>query len=192
MQTPVTIDHDSACPATTVFARVVRPGSEAQYEEWLEGISETAAAFTGNQGMTILLPSGGREEYIAITHFDSKENADLWMHSKERCGWIDKLGEISIEREEVTSLTGMERWFTMPGRPITKPPPPYKTAIMIVVGLYPLALGLDVVLSPMLVDLAGALQILITLAISSSIMVWFLMPGLTRLFYRWLYPRDAS
>ncbi len=192
MPTPLNKDPDSACPATTVFARVVRQGSEAQYEEWLEGISETAAAFPGNQGMTILRPSGGREEYIAITHFDSKENADLWMYSKERCGWIDRLGEISIEREEVTSLTGMERWFTMPGRPITKPPPQYKTAIMIVVGLYPLALGLDVVLSPMLVDLPGALKLLISLAISSSIMVWFLMPALTRLFYRWLYPRDAN
>lgn len=183
---------DKESLVTTVFSRVVRPGSEKEYEAWLNGISDTASSFPGNRGMTILRPSGGREEYIAITHFDSDKNAALWLHSKERCGWIDKLGSISIEREEVTSLTGMERWFTMPGSPISRPPPKYKTAIMILAGLYPVALGLDAALKPILFDLPPALKMLISLMVSSSIMVWIMMPGLTRLFYRWLYPRDAK
>ncbi len=139
---------DSPSPVTTIFAREVRASFEAQYEEWLAGISRTSSRFAGNQGTTILRPAEGRDEYIAITQFDSAENLELWLRSAERESWLAKLGAIDVCREEVLSLAGMERWFTLPGRGGTRLPPRYKTATLVLLGLYPLVLLLNLVLSP--------------------------------------------
>ncbi len=184
---------DSPSPVTTIFAREVRAGFEAQYEEWLAGISRTSSRFTGNQGTTILRPSEGRDEYIAITQFDSAENLELWLRSTERESWLAKLQSIDVCREEVLSLAGMERWFTLPDRGATRRlPPRYKTATLVFLGLYPLVLLLDLVLSPVLVGLPGPLQVLVSLVISVALMVWIVLPWLTRLFSGWLHPRPAT
>lgn len=176
-------------PVTTIFARQVRAGFELQYEEWLAGISRTSSSFTGNQGTTILRPAEGRDEYIAITHFDSAENLELWLRSTERERWLEKLKAIDICREEVTSLAGMERWFTLRDRGTTRLPPRYKTATLILLGLYPLVLLLDLALSPVLSGLPGPLQVLVSLVVSVALMVWIVLPWLTRLFAGWLHPR---
>jgi len=180
---------DSPSPVTTIFAREVRAGFEVQYEEWLAGISRTSLRFTGNQGTTILRPAEGRDEYIAITHFDSAENLELWLRSTERESWLEKLQSIGICREEVMSLAGMERWFTLRARGATRLPPRYKTATLILLGLYPLALLLDLVLSPVLSGLPGPLSVLVSLVVSVALMVWIVLPWLTRLFSGWLHPR---
>ena len=176
-------------PVTTMFARKVRAGFEAQYEEWLTGISQAASVFPGNQGTTILQPGEGRDEYIAITQFDSAENLERWLCSSERSSWLEKLESITLDHEEVTSLTGMERWFTLPNRAVTQPPPRYKTAILVLTGLYPVVLLLDPVLKPLLADLPKPFAVLLSLIVSVAIMVWIVMPQLTRLLFPWLYPR---
>lgn len=176
-------------PVTTIFARQVRAGFEVQYEEWLAGISQTSSRFTGNQGTTILRPAEGRDEYIAITHFDSAENLELWLLSTEREAWLEKLQAIDVCHEEVTSLAGMERWFTLRDRGATRLPPRYKTATLILLGLYPLVLLLDLVLSPVLSGLPGPLKVLVSLVVSVALMVWIVLPWLTHLFSGWLHPR---
>ena len=102
---------------------------------------------------------------------------------------MEKLESITLDHEEVTSLTGMERWFTPPNRAVTQPPPRYKTAILVLVGLYPVVLLLGLVLRPFMAGLPYSLQVLVSLVISIPIMVWIVLPQLTRLFFRWLYPR---
>ena len=176
-------------PVTTIFAREVRAGFEAQYEEWLAGISQTSSRFTGNQGTTILRPTEGRDEYIAITQFDSAESLELWLRSTERESWLAKLESIDVCREEVLSLAGMERWFTLSGRGATRLPPRYKTATLVLLGLYPLVLLLNLVLNPVLSGLPGPLKVLASLVASVAIMVWIVLPWLTRLFSKWLHPR---
>lgn len=171
-----------------MFARRVRAGFEAQYEEWLKGISRAASVFPGNQGTTILRPSESRSEYIVITQFDSAEHLEGWLCSPERRDWLAKLESITLEHEEVKSLTGMERWFTLPNRAMTQPPPRWKSAVLVLVGLYPTVMVLRMLLRPVLVGLPDALQVLLSLMISIVLMVWIVMPQLTRLFFRWLYP----
>lgn len=173
---------------TTIFSREIRPGHEARYEEWLAGISNSSSKFEGNQGTTILRPAEGREQYIAITQFDSAKNLDVWMVSSEREDWLSKLNSIQVCREEVMSLAGVERWFTLPGSAQSQMPPRYKTAALVLLGLYPLVLILNVLLSPLLAGLPVPLQTLCSLILSVSLMVWAVLPALTKLFGRWLHP----
>ena len=88
-------------PVTTMFARRVRTGFEAQYEAWLAGIAKAGSQFPGNQGTTILRPGEGRQEYIAIAQFDSAENLERWLCSPERRSWLEKLESITLDHEEV-------------------------------------------------------------------------------------------
>lgn len=185
---PELVTPDMAEPVTTIFAREIRHGHEARYEGWLAGISSSSSKFTGNQGTTILRPAEGREQYIAITQFDSAANLESWMQSSERETWLSKLESIKICREEVVSLAGVERWFTLPGSGQSRMPPRYKTAALVFLGLYPLVLILDVVLGPLLAGLPGALQTLCSLVVSVSLMVWAVLPALTKLFAGWLHP----
>jgi antibiotic biosynthesis monooxygenase (ABM) superfamily enzyme len=181
--------NESSIPVTTIFTRVVRPGHEARYENWLSGISRASSDFAGNRGTTTLRPADGREEYVTITQLDTQHNLDDWLESVERENWLTKLGKIDICREEVTSLAGMERWFTLQGRSTDNMPPRYKTALLILLGLYPLILVLDFVLGPFLVGLPGPIQLLFSLMVSVPMMVWVVLPLLTQLFSGWLHPK---
>jgi antibiotic biosynthesis monooxygenase (ABM) superfamily enzyme len=184
--------NEPSIPVTTVFSRVVRLGHEDQYEDWLAGISRTSSDFAGSRGTTILRPADGREEYVAIMQFDTQHQVDSWLESAERASWLRKLGAIGICHEEVMSLVGMERWFTLQGGSKNPMPPRYKTALLILLGLYPLVLALGFVLGPLLAPLPGPVQLLISLIVSVSIMVWIVLPLLTKLFSGWLHPKPKS
>lgn len=175
-------------PVTTMFARKVRPGYEQAYEEWLAGISRASSSFPGNQGSTILKPSTLRGEYICITQFESAAQLEAWLCSPERAGWLEKLDAIALDHEEIKELTGMERWFSLPNRAVTQAPAKHKMAALIFIGLYPLVLGLGALLQPLTRELPRAVGVLISLLISVPVMVWIIMPRLTRLFFPWLYP----
>lgn len=188
-------EHDESpenpCPVTTLFARRVRRGHEAQYERWLEGVAEAAAAFEGYRGTTTLKPSGqapagAHDEYLAMLHFDSAACRDRWLDSAEHRRWLRLLEAIPVEHEEVCTHSGLQRWFT---RPSTPAPADYKIAALILLGLYPLVLLLDVALGPLTKQLPPALAALIGLLISVPAMVWIVLPLLSKLFARWLYPR---
>ncbi len=202
-------------PVTAIFARRVRAGSESRYEEWLAGIAQAAARVPGSLGTTILRPGdaprrGKRDgpgdgqsdgegdaradganaaggEYVAITQFDGAPALDAWLGSAERALWMSRLDAIDVCREDVTTLAGMERWFTL-ARNDRALPPRYKTAALVLLGLYPLVLALDVLLGPLLSGLPRPVALLVSLVVSVSIMVWWVLPWLTRVFARWLRP----
>jgi antibiotic biosynthesis monooxygenase (ABM) superfamily enzyme len=180
--------HQFPCPVTTIFSRRVKPGFENDYEEWLRGITRVSSKFEGNQGTTLIRPSSNNQEYISIVQFDTAENLEKWMNSSTRKNWIVKLDPFTLDSQEVSTLTGMEKWFTLPDRSISQSPPKYKMAILLFIGLYPLVVLLDVVVGPLLAKIHPAVQSLIYLMISIPVMVWIIMPLLTRAFFRWLYP----
>lgn len=179
------------CPVATIFARRIRPGAEARYEEWLSEVSRVSATFAGSHGTTILKPADGREDYIAITHFDSPENMQAWLDSPERRRCLEQLASIAVVREEVRSLAGLERWFTLPGSGADSQPPRYKTAVLVLLGLYPVVMLLSLVLDPLLAGVPWVLRVLASLAVSVALMVWVVLPVLTRWFSWWLHP-DAE
>ncbi len=181
----------SQTPAIKVFRRRVHAGSEGRYEDWLTGISQTAARSPGSQGTTILRLAERGSEYLAITQFESRESLEAWLGSEERERWMSRLGAIDIWQEDVSTLTGMERWLTqLPGP--GAPPPRYKTAALVLLGLYPLVLALDVVLGPLLSNLPRPVGLLISLLVSVATMVWSVLPWLTRVFHGWLHPGAAQ
>jgi uncharacterized protein len=175
-------------PVTTTVSRRVKPGHEPFYEQFLEGIIEAASRFPGHLGVEVFRPehaSGG--EYQIVYRFDTGEHLRAWLDSDERAAWLERAEPHVIGPMRTRFVTGLETWFTLPGQPAA-PPPPYKMALVTWITIFPLITLVVVVLGPLLKDLALVPSLAITTAVTVPIMTWLVMPRVTRLLRRWLYP----
>jgi uncharacterized protein len=175
-------------PVTTTVSRRVKPGHEPFYEQFLEGIIEAASRFPGHLGVEVFRPehaSGG--EYQIVYRFDTGEHLRAWLDSDERAAWLERAEPHVIGPMRTRFVTGLETWFTLPGQPAA-PPPPYKMALVTWITIFPLITLVVVVLGPLLKDLALVPSLAITTALTVPIMTWLVMPRVTRLLRRWLYP----
>jgi uncharacterized protein len=176
-------------PVTTTVTRRVKPGHEPFYEQFLEGIIAEASWFPGHLGVEVFRPqSAFAGEYRIVYRFDTREHLRAWLDSDERAAWLERAEPHVIGPMRTQFLTGLETWFTVPGRPGTPPPPPYKMALVTWVTIFPLITLVVIVLGPLLGRLALVPGLAITTAVAVPIMTWLVMPRVTRLLHRWLYP----
>jgi antibiotic biosynthesis monooxygenase (ABM) superfamily enzyme len=182
--------RDPSGSATIVFARKVAPSESQKYEAWLSAVSEAAAGFAGYTGTTIVRPATAQDEYVALVQFDDTSHLDAWLRSDARHACLDNLEQIGIEREEITTLGGLEHWVSHLGT-LEAPPPRWKTAILILGGLYPIVLLQAWIINPELSGLPLPVGALITLIGSVALMVWVILPTFFRLLARWLGGKAA-
>ena len=177
------------CQVTTMVTRRIKPGREDEYVDGLREIVRVARGFEGHQGVTILGPHGGPPaEITAIFTFDSAANLERWMTSDERRQWLEHARDLTGDDEDVESLTGLEPWFTLPNRVVNRPPPRWKMALLTAVGVYPMLLVVGEMLRPLVGDWPLPLRLAASLVPGIPLMTWVIMPGLSRLFFGWLYP----
>jgi len=180
---------DADGPVTTVVSRRVKPGHEQFYELFLAGIIETASRFPGHLDAEVFRPeSASAGEYRLVYRFDTGEHLRAWLDSDEHAAWLERAEPHVIGPVHRQFLTGLETWFTVPGRPGTPPPPPYKMALLTWITIFPLITLVVIILGPVLEGLPLALRLAITTAVTVPIMTWLVMPRVTRLLRGWLYP----
>jgi antibiotic biosynthesis monooxygenase (ABM) superfamily enzyme len=177
-------------PATSVVTRVVKPGREKAFEEWLHGISQEAAKFPGHLSATIFRPPAGARKYTVVLQFDRDENLQNWLRSDRRREWIERVSALEAVPEHREEVTGLEHWFTLPGKPETSPPSRHKMAFLLVLAAYPTVLALHVILSPVVGSLPYPLAALIGSVCLVLVLTYVVMPRVTRVFHRWLYPGE--
>jgi antibiotic biosynthesis monooxygenase (ABM) superfamily enzyme len=176
-------------PITTTVTRRVKPGHEPFYDQFLEGIIAAASRFPGHLGVEVFRPeSASAGEYRVVYRFATAEHLRAWLDSDEHAVWLERAEPHVIGPMRTQFVTGLETWFTLPGRPATPPPPPYKMALVTWITIFPLITLVVVVLGPLLKDLALVPNLAITTAVTVPIMTWLVMPRVTRLLRGWLYP----
>jgi uncharacterized protein len=172
--------------------RRVRPGHEAAYEDFLEGIISAARRFPGHLGVEVFRPPSAGGEYRTVYRFDSGEHLRAWLDSDEHAAWLERAEPHVIGPIRRTFVTGLETWFTLPGQPGAAPPPPYKMALLTWITIFPLITAIVAITGPALEDLPLAVRLGITTALTVPLMTWVVMPRVTRLLHRWLYPERAA
>lgn len=178
---------------TAVIAHLVKPGREEGYEEWLRGIVPVAKTFEGHLGVNILRPQKGtHSEHVIVLHFDHHRHLQAWLESDTRRDWIERVKPLIEKPEDVQVLTGLETWFMLPGRPQKAPPKRYKVAVVTWLGVYTLSLIVGHFIAPLIAPLPLLVRQAITTGLIVSSLAYLLMPQLTRLFYRWLYPTSQA
>ena len=176
-------------PVTTTVTRRVKPGHEAFYEQFLEGIIAAATRCPGHLGVEVFRPqSGSGGEYRVVYRFDSGEHLRAWLDSDEHAAWLQRAEPHVIGPMRTQIVTGLETWFTLPDRPGTSPPPPYKMALVTWMTIFPLITLVVFVLGPLITGLALVPRLAVTTAVTVPVMTWLVMPRVTRLLRGWLYP----
>lgn len=175
---------------TAIISHFVRPDREKSYERWLKEIAAAAREFEGHDGVTIIRPQpGGHNEYVAILRFNTYPQLCRWLKSDQRKEWIDCVKPLIQASEKVQIITGLENLVSLPGRISITAPPRYKTAIIVWLGVFLCSSVLGLVLNPLLAKLPLFFPQLISIGITVFVLTYFVMPLLTRLFYKWLRPQ---
>jgi antibiotic biosynthesis monooxygenase (ABM) superfamily enzyme len=173
-------------PVTVVVRRLIKPGQEAEFENWLKVLSETAGESAGYLGMDVMRPqASAKPEYDLIFRFASQADFDRFDRSPERRELLRQLEPMLEADLGRRKLAGLDYWFEAQGE--SAGVPKYKMVLVTFVGAYPVALIINVVLralfphAPLPGLLAG------TLVITMTLMTYVVMPWLTRVLGRWLH-----
>ena len=181
--------EEESLQVTAIISHLVRPGREQGYEEWLHGIAAEAHQFAGHIGVNVIRPCDHTHpEYVAILRFDHYNNLKAWLESSVRQEWLERLQPLIEKPETIQTLTGLETWFTLPNKPMKAPPPRYKMAIVTWLGVFFTISLLNRWLVPLLAGLPAWLISLIVTGLTVALLTYLIMPRLTQLFRKWLYP----
>ena len=177
--------------ATVVITHRVREGKHADYEAWLEEIAPVCKASPGHLDWHIVRPVAGlTETYTVIIRFDTTASLRHWMESPERVRLIEKVRPLLVTGDDFFVSSGLDFWFT-PGGAKARVPVRWKQYLVTWSAIYPLGLGVPLVVKPVL-RLLGAPDnpLLTALAVTGTVvflMVYVVMPRYTALLKRWLF-----
>ncbi|MEM0981559.1 MAG: antibiotic biosynthesis monooxygenase [Cyanobacteria bacterium P01_H01_bin.58] len=182
--------NDDIQPVTAVISQRVSRQHEAAYERWMHGISEAARQFPGHSGITVIRPEAGIcIEFVIILRFDCYGNLKRWLDSEERQHWLDKAKPFIAKQDQVQILTGFETWFTLPARAVQGTPARYKMVILTTLAVFVAVNLFNPLLLPLLNRfLPRLLASLVVTYLVVLLLTYGVMPRLTKLFRRWLYP----
>lgn len=194
MDSSPTLTHDrDQHQVTAVISHRVKPDQQQAYEQWLHGISAVAQQFEGHMGVNFIRPQDPhRPDYVIILKFDCYRNLKTWMDSSVRQDWIDQVQPLVQQEQDVQILTGLETWFTLPGRMVQTPPARYKMALLTSLSVFIMAQSLRIVLAPLLSSLPVLLGSFLLTVLTVFLLTYIVMPRVTRAAYRWLYPNPAK
>ncbi len=187
----------SASPGSEVteviFSRV-RPGMENRYCEWASRMQAAQAQYPGYRGMYLQSPaSGGAGHWTSILRYDSAEHLEAWMRAPERRTLLAESKEF-IQSEELLRLgTSFPGWVPVDPR-TGKAPPDWKTALLVLLGLFPIVMLEMRFLSPMLGawGLRSSPAMFLGNVVSVALTSFLTMPLFVRWFGWWLYPKSGT
>jgi antibiotic biosynthesis monooxygenase (ABM) superfamily enzyme len=176
--------NDVSAPVKIVIERLPRRGAEEPFRRWAEQFVAQASHAPGHEGGSVLAGSGG--SHVILLRFASTAALEAWHRSAEYESLMRAADSVSTAGNESQIQSGLETWFTLPGRPTpVMPPPRWKMALVTWSALLPMVIALAYILAPL------RLPFLFNAAVSTAIPVvmltWVIMPRLTKALYRWLY-----
>jgi antibiotic biosynthesis monooxygenase (ABM) superfamily enzyme len=112
------------------------------------------------------------------------------MESPVRARLIEKVQPLLVTGDDFFISSGLEFWFA-PGAAKAKVPVRWKQYLVTWSAIYPLVLGVPLVVAPVLRQLSVPNNHLLTTLIDTGIvvllMVYVVMPRYTKLIHRWLF-----
>src|SRR6516165_8323103 len=119
-------------PVTVVVSRLVKPGREREFEEWLAGITEQMSAFEGFRGHELARPIDGlQQEHVVILRFDSRDHLGRWETSEIRRTWLAKADRFTSRLVAIHQNGGREGLFALGRGNVALGPRKYKMVVVV-------------------------------------------------------------
>lgn len=188
------VENQNLDPPTTVdILQQVKPGCEPAFEAVLADLIEAARGFEGYLGANVFRPADRTHpEYRIVFKFDRLSHLKQWERSAIRQKLLERANRLTVGSGQVSILTGLETWFTLPQQPSLSPPPRYKMMIISGLAIYVLINLISVLVVPFIHFLPMLVRSFVVTVLMVAIMTYIVMPRLTKLFAGWLYPKARS
>jgi antibiotic biosynthesis monooxygenase (ABM) superfamily enzyme len=174
-------------PVTAVFSRRVKPGREAEFEDWAHAVIEAATRYPGHLGASVLHEPGS-PYYHVVYKFTDRDRFRAWVESDERRRFLAEAERLTEEDHDLQQTTGLETWFDLPGPEGApqRPPPRWKMWLVSLLAVYPLVLLFQWLLAPRVEGWPLPLRALAFPLVLLTLMTYVVMPVVTRLLRRLL------
>jgi antibiotic biosynthesis monooxygenase (ABM) superfamily enzyme len=170
-------------PVTVTVARVVRPDQREAFERWADDVLKVAAGFPGNLGASLLHPGPDSSEYHLVYRFVDDASLAAWERSSERRSALAHVEDM-VDDERYARVAGLESFFTRP----PKPGPRWRMTLLTVVAVFAITSLLQLFVMPHLAGWPLEARLLLSATAVVTLLGNVVMPVLTRLFARWIFP----
>jgi len=178
-------------PIHIAITRRVRPGCEAEFQQALREFFQASFAHSGVLGATMLVPPPGSEsrEFGILRSFADEKERDDFYASPIFAAWEEKCQALTENGSwTYRPLHGLEAWFRSPHNP----PPRWKMAAATFLGVFPLAMILNLTLGAVIREWPFILRNAVFNLCVVALLAWVVMPAVTRLLRNWLQPQSQT
>jgi antibiotic biosynthesis monooxygenase (ABM) superfamily enzyme len=172
---------------TKIVDRIPRPGMEQQLEQAIKDLINAAMRYPGHLGVTVTRPAPPVQPGFRLVYrFDTCDHMRAWEESPEYGPLVAAANRFTQGEPQRSVLSGLEAWFTLPGKP-TAPPPRGKITVLTWIGIFPLVFAYSQLANFVLPAATPAIaRIAIVTALVVPTMAYVVGPLLTRAFRGWL------
>ncbi len=177
-------------PIHIAITRRVKPGCEAEFQSALREFFQTSFAHGGVWGANMLTPAPGSDsrEFGILRTFADEQERDAFYASPMFEEWEKRARTMTYGEPVYRQLHGLEAWFRSPHLP----PPRWKMAGATFLGVFPLAMLLNLTLGPAISSWHFVLRNAVFNACVVLLLTWAVMPVVTKLLRPWLNPKAQA
>jgi antibiotic biosynthesis monooxygenase (ABM) superfamily enzyme len=184
---------DAGVPVTILVRRKVKPGRETDYEAWLERLTRGAAErFSGYMGAEFHRPAAPGGDYRSVFRFDRLEILEAFERSDFRRQMLAEAAPMFAEDAAWQRMTGLEFWFNPPPGTKVPQPSPHRMVLVLIAVVFCLVLILNLALGPLMTGWPLPLRVLASVTLQVVLMTYLIMPRLTPLIARFIYPSTKT
>ncbi|PTR27576.1 hypothetical protein C8K36_104198 [Rhodococcus sp. OK519] len=183
--------ENSSDAVTVVVSHPPVPGREAEFIAWQRRITDAEKKFPGFRGSEWHPPIPGvQDDWTILFTFDSQEHLDQWLESPQRAALLAE-GQ-AFKNFTVRPIPNpYGSWFPAGGAGDAQVPS-WKTALSVLVGLYPLVVVLTILIDELWPGAPLWASLLLGNIASVCLLTWVVMPVVTRVLRFWLEPGEGT
>ena len=133
---------------------------------------------------------GRRQSQLHPAHKFADEGARALLCLRSISGMDEPAGRSDGRRPEDRGTHGLEAWFRS-GAPWSAKPPKWKMAVATFLGVFPVAMILNLTLGPAIRSWPFVLSNAVFNACVVALLTWVVMPLVTRALHGWLHPEHT-
>ena len=172
-------------PIHIAITRRVRPGCESEFQQALLEFMQASFNHDGVLGASLLTPPPGSNtrEFGILRTFHNEQERDAFYASPMFKAWEERARTLTEGEPVYRQLHGLEAWFRSP----QNPPPRWKMAVATFLGVFPVAMILNLTLGAAIRPWNFILGNAVFNACVVALLTWVVMPLITRALHGWLY-----
>lgn len=177
---------------TEVIITKINPKKEKAYRLWCAKIHRLEAEFEGFRGVYIQSPAASKgNHWITLLQFDTPENLDRWLNSKERQSILKEASALITALESHRMISPFAGWFYSIAK-TEEIPAAWQQAMIVLLALFPIVILEMKYLSPLTSGLNPSLATFIGNLISVGLVTFPMIPLVIRSLSWWLFPKEGS